>query len=602
MRLAPFVRCSVMIAVAGFAALVPVSAKYQWLRATTDDVVIISDATPKVVTDYAVKYSAFRQAFVQLLGPTGQRPPPIVLILFQNEEELSACLSKSSETGSILAARIEVDNNAMIALADAPSRDKALSLAYEFDTVWTLRRIGYVLPGWMAQGTGEVMASLHIRKGECLIDGRLDRVGSSWNAGRALAWKQFFDLGPDSPEYEGKAAAGIYQAQAWALMNLVLLEEDKTRERFGLLAKKIQDRQGAQLSVEEVLGVPLEKIEPRLSRQLHNGHGIAVPFDEKAILTRLKIEPADGVELLVRLGDLLIAYEREEEGMGLIERAAAASPGSVLVNEALARREMRRHDQSAAVRYYRAAMTAGSVDPNAWLVSADDRLEQSKSFGADVAGGGGKSTLLALDEIHRALRLNPGDAGAWRLLGRAYFVAEQANEEGVAELSQAVNDDANGLQVRCYRGMLYSRLGKLAEANADLEYVIGHPHTAPVLVNSATVFKIQVQFIEDKQSVEKFLPEGRYADAHGVIDRGLERSAGTATAQNYKQLLSWVEENESWVKTVSLYKGKDWPGSLAAVKSFMETYPQSTLMGEARQLAASAEKFSKRSVHTPPAP
>lgn len=594
MRIAPFARYALVLALMGFAMQINAYAKQKWLRATTDDVVIISDASPKVVTEYAVRYSAFRHVFIQLLTPAGRSPPPVVLLLFRNKSELIDHLAKSDDAkGSPLAFSTEVDNAALLALADSGDRETGLSLAFEFDTIWSLRRVGHFLPLWMTQGTGQVMASLQIRKNDCLINGDLDRVSGIWREHRALPWQRFFDIYQESPEYKGKEATGIYQAQAWALMNLILLQEGNTRERFGTLAKMIQNRQGEQQSVENILGIPPTKFETAIGKQLRGNHSITIPFDGKAILARLKIESADEAEVNVRRADLLIANGRENEGVALTEQAAILAPQSIYVNEALARRELRRNDTAAAARYYRVALAAGSANTNALLISATDRLEQTMSYGGDTAGGGGKSTILALEEIHRALQLDPGDLNAWRLLGRAYFVAEQASEVGVVELSRVLTDEVNAVHVRYYRGLLYFRLGKKSEAIADLDHVIANSRSTQGLRTSAASFKMQIQFADDNARVDQLLREENYAAARLLVDRGLELATGTPSVKRYQHLRSWVDENECSTKIVACYDQKDWAGVVEAAKAFLEEFPRSAFRNEARKLAASAEDFQK---------
>jgi tetratricopeptide (TPR) repeat protein len=475
-----------------------------WLKASTEDVVIISNASRRAVSEYAVKYSAFRQTFIKLLAPAGKRPPPVVLILFQSPSDLAKYLAKPKDTSSTITVfRTEVDDLALLALADSGNREDALSMAFEFDTIWSLRRVGYFLPLWATQGTGEVLGSLRIKKDQCIIDGRLERVDSTWRRLPALPWTRFFDISESSPEYHGKDASGIYQAQAWALLNFILFQESKPRERFEALAGKIQAWKEGPRLVEEMVGVPTAKLEQAINRHLRQPQTVTIPFDEKAIFAGLKIESADDAEVKVRLSDILIASGRIYEGDRLVDQAVTVSSQSTLANEPLGRRALRANDLTGAAQYYRSAMSGGSVDTNAWLTSALSYLEQSQGFGRDLAGGGRKGVDTALAEIHRALELNPGDMRAWQILGRAYFVAEKPSEEGVGELTRAITDDESGQSIRYYRGLLYGRLGKTTEAIADFNAVMDNPKSSRQLQASAASLKNQFQTANDRQSTRR---------------------------------------------------------------------------------------------------
>lgn len=594
MRITPF--AARVVSIFMLLGLGPINAatKQKWIKASTDEVHIISDASPKAVTEYAVKYSAFRQAFGKILAPEGSAPPPVVLILFRSDRELKDHLEKSKKFEKTVAVNTEVDNTAVLALSDVGNRDDALSLAFEFDTIWSLRRTGYLLPLWITQGTGEVMASLEIQKGEVVIGADLDRVLRSWNQGEKLPWKRFFDVYEGSSEYSGSEANGIYQAQAWALMNLILFQEDKPRERFLALVKKIHERKDEMQAVESLVGMPAGKWEWAAGRQMGGNHTVKIPFDEKAILAGIKIEPADEAEVMVRRSDLMVTYGRVSEGEALLDQAVALAPQAIFVSEALARRELRRQDQTAAARYYRLAIEAGSTNTNAWLISAAERLAQVQSYGGDLAGGGNRGTQKALDEVHRALQLDSGDMNAWRLLGRVYFVLENADPAGLAYLSRAVTDDANGLQVRYFRGLLHSRLDQIDEAMRDLDYLVAHPRTAPTLRRSAANFKAQLQFGLDKQQVELLVKEGKYDEARVAAAKGRDQAAGTSMVKAYGELLDWLEENFCWARIVKLFNGGEWGESISALKKFSEDYPRSTLSKEARKLAALAEENNRR--------
>ena len=582
----------------GFAGLPAADAKTKWLQASTEDVRIISDAPARAITEYAVKYSAYRQAFTKLFAPVGRSPPPVVILLFQSQAELAEYIGKGKEPGyNLTTFSAEVDRDELLAIADTHSREDTLSFTVEFDTIWSLRRVGYFLPLWAGQGAGQVLASLRIKNGRCLVDGNLDRASSNWVNQQSVPWKRFFEISESSPEYTGPRSTGAYQAQAWALMNLILMPGGKPGARLETLAHVLQKGGTGPQVVEEVTGLPLADIDRAIEHQLRNDQEIAVPFDEKAIIARLKIEPADEVEVSMRLSDLLVANNRIPEADLMIDRAAVLTPQAAAVNEALARQALRANDSEEAVRYYRKAMEAGSVNVSAWLTSANQHLNDSAGYGHDVEGGGRKGTEAALEEIHRAIELDPGDMRARQMLGRAYYVREKPTVEGVAELSQAVTEDKEGVMVRYYRAQLFHRLGRLPEAIADLDRVIANQQIDSGLRATAQWLKMDLQFKDDQPRVDQFVRETRYDEARGLIKRRLEALGEVRGGNSYRQLLAWVEENATWAGIVDLYQAKNWLGVIKAAEKFQTDFPSSPRRQDAAQLIEDATANAAASPH-----
>ena len=279
------------------------SAAVTWLKVETPDERIYSDVSPHDLIEFAVRYSAFRHVFNELLAPEGKRPPPSTILLFRKAESLRSYLAGSRlNTDNLTAYTTSVDSRALLVLALEGDRDAALTSTLEFDTTWMLQRVGYILPIWMSQGTGEVLSSLRIRKGNCVVGNPQERLAVPFDEQEPIPWSHFFEIGTSSPEYTGKKGAftGIYQAQAWALMHLVLLGGDTFRERFQRLAKIEQSAQETASTESELkavaalVGTAPKGLANLVWNHRHDYKTVQVSFDEKATRASLAAAPAPG--------------------------------------------------------------------------------------------------------------------------------------------------------------------------------------------------------------------------------------------------------------------------------------------------------------------
>jgi len=458
-----------------------------WQRLDTDDFTIYSDAAANDIKDFAVSYTAFRQVLSDLLIPAGRRPSRSTLILFKRASSLEKYgpIAKNDDF-NLLTFTAQVDDSALLALAISGDQKHACEIAFEFETVFALRRAGCFLPIWMSQGAGMVLSSLKVEKGECIVGEDINGYTSIFrDSGELLPWDKFFLTGRDSDEYKGKKQAGVFQAQAWGLMSWILFSQHHPRESFETLTTNVREKSYLE-AVQSSTGLRSEQFVNAVTAYLkQRNHGYRSSFDEQKVRAGLQLSPAPEVEVHVQLANLLAAAERYADASKQLKQALALAPEAACVKEAAARQASRDEQKDDAVKLYREAIVAGTKNPMAYLVSANARLDEYSSSGIDYAGGGGPSTQTAIDEIEHALVLNPGNMWAYRLLGRAFYILPKLTEERLAELTPGLVNGADGCSARFYRALLYERLEMLGPCMNDLLLIINDPDALRWTKNSA---------------------------------------------------------------------------------------------------------------------
>ncbi len=465
-------RIGLLLAVCFFASLA--AAASTWQRLETDDFTIYSDASGKDIKDFAVNYAAFRQVLNDLFLPVGHKSSASTLVLFKRAGLLHRYgpISKGGDQ-NFLTFSTQVDGSALLALALSGDQDRACEVAFEFETIFAIQRAGCSFPIWVSQGTGMVLSSLKVQKGKCTMGA--DTAGNSMifhGSNELLPWDKFFLTGRDSDDYKGKTHAGIFHAQAWALMHWVLLSQKHPREAFTTLTTRIREKNFIE-AVEDTTGVKAKEFTSLIARHL-NGRSkyYECVFDEQKVRAGFNLIPAPEAEVHVQLANLLAGAERYDEADAELKQALALAPEAACVKEAAARQASQNERKEEAVKLYRDALVAGTKNPIAYLFSAKARIDEYASSGSDYGGGGGPSTEVAIGEIKKALELNPSSMEAYRLLGRAFYILPQLTEERLAELTPALVSGADGCGVRFYRALLYERLGKLDLCASDLRIIL----------------------------------------------------------------------------------------------------------------------------------
>lgn len=512
------------------------SAAPKWLKLEGPDFVIYSDAPEKQVVDCALRYAGFRHAFNTLFAEPGRQMPPSTLLLFYRDKPFRALLpAKKEDTFRTVNVSCDVDGQALNVFAIDGDRDEALGRTFEFETMWALRSLGHFVPLWMSQGAGEVLSTLQVNpdKGKMVLG-----LAESHEFNETYDWPVFFTLGNNSKEYSEADQLGDYLNQAWGLMHWVLLTDGNNPAGFNALEQALRT-QNAIPAIQAAMHVPEKELTRTIRR--HTGKRREMPFDTAAVKASFHLSPAPGAEVLVQTSEALLASGRDYDASAKLDEAAALAPDLPMVKEARARQRLREDRTRDAVDLYREAIEAGSRNFAAYLRSAALRLDDNSSGGRDVAGEGGAAAATALTEIRRALELNPGSLEAYRLLGRALFVLRNPTAAQVEELAAGAVPGPDGLSVRLYRAMLYSRLGRRDRCVKEFRTLLSEPWmTDDVREKVLEQYAGEMERL-DIQKVEKLAEARDYAGAFAVISAG-ESDSEPAVAEKYPHFRQWLVE------------------------------------------------------------
>jgi hypothetical protein len=521
--------------------------KAKWIRVKTDQVEILSDARQKDAVEFAVQYSAFRYVLAEMIGPAAQKLPASTVMLFNDTRQFQRYFSTPKASLEKVSISTEVDDAALVGQSLGGNRELSLQMAFEFETTWGLRRMGYFLPVWAAQGTGKVFSTIALKKGVCIV-GQFE--GSALDAwlNEPVAWPRFFDVSTDSPEYTQARVMGFYHSQAWALMHRIWLGDANGRERFNQLPEKVRAI-GGLAAVESVLGVTAKQLTRELTLYARGAsHTREFRFNEAGLRARMEVGPAELPVVAVQLSNLLYSAGKELEADRELNEAWSLAADMPFVKEALARRELRRRNLDAAVALYREAITQGSLNPRAYLISAAEWMKVT-SGRTDQAGGGGIFADKAIADLRRALQLNPGNMEAYRMLGRAFFLRPEVSAEHVEELSAGVGPGDESGHVRYYRSLLLGRLKRNADFQNDLEALLQSPQTATWIRAEVEQRVNQAAFNVALERAQNLVASAKFAEAHEWVISQQQTAAGRALAAHYEKLLQWVEQSEQRSKS-----------------------------------------------------
>ncbi len=546
-----------------------------WNELEGNGFVILSDARSRDVDGFALAYSAFYRAFGNLFVTESRKLPKSTLLLFRSDKELHSHLAKdtSSET-EMRGYSIQIDGAPISAFSIEGGRERALQTAFEGEGMWAIRRLGYFMPVWMTQGAGEVLSTLEVEKGRYVVGRDTREFVDLLKAHSWLNWDRFFDVQTSSKEYQ-TSGASVFHAQAWALMHWILLKDDRGAQRFRDLVEHLRT-QDALNAVQKVMNERSDRFLGAIENHLRKAaKGSKVAFDEAAVRAAWKFQPADPARVAAARAEVLANSGRTAEADVLLTQMRLQDPDSPWINEAYARRAMMSRDEDEAVRLYRAAIKAGSQNPVAYLVSADERLNRSRAGGFDYEGQGNSLYVdEALGEIRQALALDPGSGKAYRLMGRAFFVSPTVKPAMVDELGKGTMDASSGAQVRYYLGLLYHRLD-MEEAYLSTLSDLAESDRTPRDVKAQVVKRLRSDpMVMAKATLQALVNEGKLEEARRRVASGSPDSFKLSPSQR-QGLATWLAEQEAIAELKVLYDSRQWKGFRTKAEAFIKTHPQS---------------------------
>lgn len=597
----PLFIVAILLVLAGLAARAGAAAPV-WRKIEAPDFVLYSDAPERAAMDCAVRYAVFRSAFRQLFVPPGHTMPSSTVIAFRNSDEFERSTPRQPRRNDGMHTvnwHTELDGVACSSFSVGDDRDQALRLTFEFETIWAMPHLGYYVPLWMAQGAGEILSNLEVRKDRCLI-GASDHP----RVGEAIPWPTFFGISSSSKTYQDTDTLPDYLNQAWALMHWVLFNDSDIGPRFSDLAHRLRTNLPTEAVSQSMATTPEHFNEAIRGHFRHGRYPIALPIDEAAIRASFRLGPVDPAEITARTAELLLGTDRAAEAEVQIEQVHAFSPDVPAVKEAWARRLRRDGRNEDAAELYRELIDGGSKNVAALLFSASMRLDDMQTGGRDGAGQGGEPATLALAEVRRALALDPGSLEAARLLGRTLYVLPKITDENLVELGAQIPPGADGLAVRFYHGMLAQRLGHFDAASADFHAIETEPTALPAMRRQAAAQRVWLLQARDRQMIAPLLDAHDFAAARKITTTGLAE-LGDGNGDNdddrlapYRQLVTWIDEAEAWQKLRDAYDADRWADTRDAALAYVRKFPGSQRTRVARQLAEDAGQHLAASADT----
>ncbi len=369
------------------------SAADPWLRIQTDHFELYTTAGERTGRDAILYFEQLRTFFRQITNQPIDAPAelPVRIFAFRNEKEFAPFRTKEGIAGYFLPGP---DRNSIVLMR--ASQEHYPTVIHEYMHLLINSLVGTSkMPVWLNEGYAELFTTLkpagkQVRVGE-FIPGRLYQLQQS----KLIDLADLLRADHQSPYYNEKDRMGMFYAQIWLLVHMLMLGDDY-RPKFSDFLARVFTGDPVQ-ALQTVYGRDLKRISNDLLSYAKSDRIKVAVYDVKLSKAAEvpKTEPVDAATVAVALANL-------EVGIGKYAAAKARlqsvdTTGRWDAPETLAYLEWRSGNAEVAMEHMAKAIAAGC--PNAKLYTDYARLMATSSQPRP-------KVLIALDQ---ALQRTPGD-------------------------------------------------------------------------------------------------------------------------------------------------------------------------------------------------
>ena len=390
-----------------------------WVHIRTPGFEIYADGGERIARRAAGRLEQLRQVFSGVGAAAEAAPLPLKVYLLGSRGRFAA-YRPTPRTRGFFQGAPEAD----YIVVDASSAEPLRILSHEYVHV-VLNHTSVRLPQWLEEGLAEYYSTIAAAGGR-LVAGR-----AIPNHVRVLRTAEWFDaeelaaVGRDSPVYSEDDRTGVFYAQSWALVHMLLTSppyRDRAPRWFLLLTEGAAPEEAFRRAFEQDFRDAVAALRQYVAR----GAWPVVEHPwEPPQEAEVHLESLDEERARLALLDLELALGAWDVTERQLAKLARRHRNSARVETARALLALSRKEHEAAMAHFDRAIELGSRDARIWLEYAM-LLKESGAPREEVQR-----------RLEKAVELNPRYAEAWFLLGLE-AVAEARHADAARAFEQAV--------------------------------------------------------------------------------------------------------------------------------------------------------------------
>lgn len=431
------------------ASFLDASAKDEWVKVRSKNFNLIGNAAEKDIRRVATKLEQFRETFRQLFTKVNVNSPvPINVVVFKSDKsfrDYKPVNDQGKRTDWVAGYFQSGEDVNYIALSTEGAKDFTFRIIFhEYIHFLVDNDIGRGnVPPWFNEGLAEYYEQFTIEDDQKVTLGGLNNDHLLLlQQNKLIPFETFFNIDNYSLQRQGHGAAGLFYAQAWALMHYLMQGNNGARsQQLNKFTVAVLNGKTPKEAFTEVFQTDYATMEKELKKYVEQRsfrNQIATFKNKLTFDGEMMSAPVGEAEAKAVLGDLLYRTDRLPEAAAMLEEALKLDGDSSLANTSLGLVKAKQKKFVEAKKHLEKAVALDDKNylPHyqyAYVLSREGMSEYGFVGGYDA-----ERTLKMRAALDRAIELNPNFPESYNLYAFISIVRNEAIDEAIAYLGKAI--------------------------------------------------------------------------------------------------------------------------------------------------------------------
>ena len=523
MKLRKFFSAAVLILFIFSFAQTSVFAKDEWLKIQSKNFQLYGNASEKEIRGVATKLEQFREAFRQIFPRVKYNSAiPTNVIVFKSDKSFRDYkpVDANGKTSKWVAGYFQSgeDVNYIALSTEGEKADTYQTIFHEYVHFLVDNDMGRSnIPAWFNEGIAEYYEQFTIENDDKVTLGALDQNNLEYlRQNKLIPLDTFFNIDNYSLRQQGSDGAGLFYAQAWALMHYLLQSNNGARNpQLTQFLNLLLDGKPPKEAFTKAFQIDYATMEKELKKYVEQRTFRIQVASFKTKLTfdaDMKVVPMSEADAKATLGDLLYHSNRIDEADAHLLNALTLDANSVLANTSLGLVKARQRNFADAKKYLEKAI---SLDDKNYLVQYQYAYAMSREGMSEsdfVANYNAESAAKMRQALKKSIALNPNYAESYGLYAFISIVQNDEIDEALQYMTKAVALAPGNQWYQMRVAELYQRKQDLVNARKIAEKIVQTADEpalrgyAQSIVRSIDSYQSQMEKINEYNSLQQRNP------------------------------------------------------------------------------------------------
>lgn len=424
-------------------------AKDEWLKVQSKNFQLVGNASDKDIRRVATKLEQFREAF-RLIFPRVKYNSaiPTNVIVFKSGKSFKDYkpVDASGKTTNWVAGFFQSgeDVNYIALSLEGEQQQTYQTIFHEYVHFLVDNDMGRSnVPPWFNEGLAEYYEEFQIEDDQKVTLGGLDDANLNLlRNNKLIPLDTFFNIDYYSLHQQGSDGAGLYYAQAWALMHYFMQSNNGARNpQLSKFLNAVMNGKQPKEAFGEAFQMDYVTMEKELKKYVEQSvfRTSVATFKTKLLFDAdMKTAPMSEADAKATLGDLLFHSNRIPEAEAHLKEALTLDVNSVLANTALGLVKARQKNFADAKKYLEKAISLDDKNYLAHYQYAYVLSREGTNEGDFVMNYDADAATKMRQSLKKSIALNPNFAEAFELFALVSIVRGDELDEALSYVQKAV--------------------------------------------------------------------------------------------------------------------------------------------------------------------